>query len=378
MDDRIQRRDFLKRVSRLAALGATTLRTAPFATALGQGALVRSRTRRRAATFRMLVVGDSVAWGQGLSEEQKYYTKVERWLAGQLSGGPTIDLKVYAHSGAIIASDPARDTNFWYGREVPEDYPSITRQLTLARSQLPAEEVDLILLNGGINDVNVRNILTVDPTIGDKPMQIRTWVQERMRPGIQSLLMRVLEDFPAARIVVTNYYPIISRESPLPEVATFIGVLGVIGGGVVGAVASGAALGGVLGGAAGVALSERQRDDLGDQCFAFDDEATKVLRAAVAEANEALRGADKPARVALAESGFGMENAYATPLTYLFRAGDDDPVKAERKLQCEQRGKGLDLQCLNASMGHPNAKGAQRYADRIVEQLRLLIPECAA
>jgi hypothetical protein len=56
----------------------------------------------------MIVLGDSILWGQGLQEPDKMYTQVRNRLAGYLApwmflpDPSLVDLHVYAHSGARI------------------------------------------------------------------------------------------------------------------------------------------------------------------------------------------------------------------------------------------------------------------------------------
>ncbi|MGE5190693.1 MAG: hypothetical protein ACM3NF_11625, partial [Gemmatimonadota bacterium] len=48
----------------------------------------------------MIVLGDSILWGQGLPEEQKSSSLVQRWLAQRIAR--PVRKRVYAHSGATV------------------------------------------------------------------------------------------------------------------------------------------------------------------------------------------------------------------------------------------------------------------------------------
>src|SRR5437867_12990792 len=51
----------------------------------------------------LLVLGDSISWGQGLKDEHKAWYQLKAWLQ-KLSGLPVAE-KVEAHSGAVIGSE---------------------------------------------------------------------------------------------------------------------------------------------------------------------------------------------------------------------------------------------------------------------------------
>jgi len=51
----------------------------------------------------MIVFGDSIMWGQGLNDANKFSTLVSNRLATYLSAqGISVDLHVFAHSGATV------------------------------------------------------------------------------------------------------------------------------------------------------------------------------------------------------------------------------------------------------------------------------------
>jgi lysophospholipase L1-like esterase len=96
-------------------------------------------------SFRMVVLGDSVPWGQGLLPAHKYHAVLET-----LSTTYAVSTDFMAHSGATIGGGATVGASAPDG-EVPDAYPTILQQCA-ADTQAP-DTVDLILLNGGINDV---------------------------------------------------------------------------------------------------------------------------------------------------------------------------------------------------------------------------------
>jgi len=155
----------------------------------------------------MLVLGDSIMWGQGLKPEQKFSWRIKCWL--QEKTNREVRQTVFAHSGALISVDPATAPRFKSNDgEVNLPYPSINEELDQARDFYgPASaKVNLILLDGCINDVDVSNLLnvTTDPN----------WLRERINTscklGMHDLLKRVTESFPNAQVIVPSYYRIVS------------------------------------------------------------------------------------------------------------------------------------------------------------------------
>lgn len=65
--------------------------------------------------YHMLVLGDSISWGQGLKTENKAWYHVKIWL--EKSTGRAVIEKVEAHSGAVIERSSGTDN---YGSTNPE------------------------------------------------------------------------------------------------------------------------------------------------------------------------------------------------------------------------------------------------------------------
>ena len=82
--------------------------------------------------FHVLFLGDSIVWGQGLREEDKFSTRVIQWL-NEYHPDLRAFKTVKAHSGAIIgAADGVQEDPIagWPG-EVPNAQPTIHQQLAM-------------------------------------------------------------------------------------------------------------------------------------------------------------------------------------------------------------------------------------------------------
>lgn len=155
-------------------------------------------------TYKILTLGDSVMWGQGLQRGQTFAQLVANQVAGT---GPAVDLVELPHSGAVACLSPTPSLPFdafLYG-ELPRSFPSISSQLEIA-GQAPGyasflqpnswdppswqaakrslqtaiagfsgpggKPPDLILVDGGINDLGALQIVmpwdldSPDPCVG--------------------------------------------------------------------------------------------------------------------------------------------------------------------------------------------------------------------
>ena len=91
------RRDFLRRT-----LGAAT--AALLTKSLGQTAFAFARTLSP-ENFEMLVLGDSIMWGQGLNDEFKFYNLIKNWLERPEILNRHVNVTLEADSGANIFPD---------------------------------------------------------------------------------------------------------------------------------------------------------------------------------------------------------------------------------------------------------------------------------
>ena len=372
--------------------------------ALGDGSITGAWPQAR--TFEIVALGDSIMWGQGLSDDpaknQKFTFKVQRFVQ-QMLPGTEVHLHNFAHSGAQILANENEDARPADYGEIPNYFPSINWQLGRAVAELTGREqrrryvppthpatspqsVGLVLLDGGINDLGTKKLLTPDPTILENPLDpasgaewIRRATREQCVDRMRRLLSRVLTTFPNARVVITNYYPVASKKSDPVYLWELLRVWEVIG-------------------PALEFSQEWMMQKLAAQSHAFHDELTKGLRAVVADApplEVVAKGASPdrsgtdarielsartalPRRVALADVGFGAANAYAAPETNLFYLNEPDPAASARRAACMERYGVLNPMCTLAAGGHPNVKGAMIYAAAIIDALKGLFPEWSA
>ncbi|HEY6229682.1 MAG TPA: SGNH/GDSL hydrolase family protein [Pyrinomonadaceae bacterium] len=342
--------------------------------------------------FHMLVLGDSVMWGQGLREEEKFSSRLKCWLEEKLNR--EVSVHVEAHSGAVIAAVANEPTEFVTNDgEVNRSAPTINVQLDHAIQfyrNLHASP-SLILMNGCINDVGVKNLLSASTSLE----WIRAQTARSCGEDMQLLLRRVTTSFPGSQILVTSYYPIVS---PQTDDNAFLRLL--------------------------VKKLNNQRPEarrmtdkeMRQHLIAISDEwyktSTASLLDAIAKTNAAQAEASFP-RVAFVEIQFGAEHVFAAPDTllwnFMFASTNtsgfakivvllsfgtaayktNDHVREARIKSCEQtykKPKGIKedknkkrdredlfLICRYASLGHPNQMGALIYTEAIKGHLRQLI-----
>ncbi len=197
----LSRRKFLKRLGSAALI------------AVGRRQIFGSGKK----TFEMLVVGDSLVWGQGLEEQDKFYSQVRNWLEN--TRGATVNLKVKAHTAATIFLH-ADDAEFArradqanlaiYPPEVGLPFPTIKDQIDIARSEYRTpEKVNFVLLTGGIVDLTVAGIL--NPYGSDKSLQSK--IKKYCYEDMSRFLEYAADIFPNALFVVAGYFPIISKKT---------------------------------------------------------------------------------------------------------------------------------------------------------------------
>ena len=341
--------------------------------------------------LQMLVIGDSIMWGQGLREDEKFSSRVKCWL--QQKTEREVRLHMEAHSGAVISGAASAKPLFTsINGEVNMTSPTINDQLDHAVQFYQQNQTSpaLILMNGCINDVGVKNLLAASTPLEDLREQARLNCGEKML----RLLGRVREGFPNAQVIVTGYYPIVS-----PQTAdnAFLRLL--------------------------VKKLNNQRaearkmsdKEMRARLIAISDEWYKASTASLLEAvtkTNSAANSDSP-KVLFAEIQFGPEHVFAAPQTllwtFLFASTNvsgfaklvvllsfgtaaykaNDHVRESRIKSCEETFKkpkatketkkekedreDLFLICRYASLGHPNHMGALIYTEAIKGQLLQLI-----
>ena len=333
--------------------------------------------------FNLLVLGDSIAWGQGLREEHKAWYLVKTWLEN--NSGRQVRQRVEAHSGAVIGSvgDSAGNPVPALDGEVNRGLPSVNDQIDNAlRSYTDPAKVDLVIVDGCINDLDARRLLNAVNT----PEGIREAAQQKCGPPMEALLSRITRTFPSAHVIVTGYYPILSERT---ESDLFMRALAK-------RLYTGA---------------ERMNDkqlrarliEISRQWYLGSNQ---MLAIAAGSVDEQLRAKGSRQRVLFAEVGFQPDQSFAASQSRLWgfdaswlrkvlviltlgrvtlKTNDEQrnqrnascketfkPSAGETKQQKEARENRIML-CRLAAIGHPNRKGAQVYADAIGRQLKIVM-----
>jgi len=345
----------------------------------------------------MLVLGDSIMWGQGLKQERKFWWRVKCWLE-EKTGREVIE-KVVAHSGAHLDNSYTGPPKFSSNDgEVNLPFPTVNQQLDQALSYFGNDrlKVDLVLVDGCINDVDVANLL--DATAA--PESLRQRIVGPCLNGMHALLRRIASSFPNAQVLVTGYYRIVSTET---DDNVFLRQL-------VKKINSGKP-------EARRMTDKQMRDRLITVSELWYKVSTASLEEAVDKVNDEHSAKGLPARIAFVEIGFSPEHSFAAASTLLwtFMFGStnlsgvrkvivtlsfgtaaykpNDDVRESRVKSCNetfQPPKGVKeskvdkkaredhlLICRYASLGHPNQMGALIYAEAIKGKLQGFVDRAA-
>ena len=284
----------------------------------------------------LLVIGDSIVWGQGLAHEHKTASILAKHLG--------MDVHMLAHSGAKIG---IRDsyTVTMPSAEVPCFFPTILQQLQEFKGDLAS--VEWMLMNGGINDVEVQRVFNPMIPLYELELHIRNYCGR----DLQAILQLAAQKFSNARILVLGYYPALSHLSRAEGVESLYSLVH------------------------GVKFSPLSdfdlfRSQLIEHCLRFWKLSTGLFRSAVAHVN---REAGKNKAI-FVDSGFEEANSAYAPQSLLWECESNDPARApdeavaERCMAYELVGAG-DLQknqVLLSAVGHPNVAGAAKMAERCI------------
>ncbi|HQZ94768.1 MAG TPA: hypothetical protein PLP21_00545 [Pyrinomonadaceae bacterium] len=364
---RVNRRDFLK------ALGAASL----FAAVNGRG---MSSWNNTSEPFEFLVIGDSLIWGQGLPEADKFYTLTEDWLRKEVFRGTReVALTVKAHSGATIRFDPkeatkyrasGKDESSYYPGEVNVSTPSMFKQVEMAaddhKKRGVARGADLVMLTAGITDIAVEGVL--DPFGDIKKLEL--FIAEVCRGRVGSLLENIAQNNPDALIAVVGYYPILSENSSSSKVFNaWLETLNVP-----------SFIQGLLNNPVmrPIVFSKLLKRAI-KRSRLWISESDRNFRAAIADHNAKV-GREQAIFI---KAPLTEENVVESPKTMLFRMRKDgtveDPLYAQRKIECKvaldelKRTTGVKYspkRCSYAAVGHPDKAGAKLYAEAITRELR--------
>jgi len=288
----------------------------------------------------IVTLGDSVCWGQGLIEEHKF-----DYLFAQARG---LQFARVAHSGAVIgtSSDTWREVE---PGEIPVGSPSIWQQMLAYTGW---SQVELILLNGGINDVSLTRIL--NPATSSSHLE--QLIDQFCRQGMEDLLDATAAKLmlPNAQIAVVGYYPILSNQSGGSEkqIQSLLEMHGVATTSV-------------------IAADEFSMSNLipavVNNCLMFWNGSNVALQAAVDATNAKL---GRPV-CRFVKLPFTEQNAMWAPQSLLWELTPlllpEDEVSGPRGQVCEALyGDVVHIsqwvQCVRASAGHPRVEGAVTIA----------------
>ena len=191
-------RSSIRKKHSLAAM-ALLLLTAPVA--------LSQEVKNTQRPLQMLVLGDSISWGQGLRTEHKAWHHVKAWL--EKNTGRNVHERIEAHSGAIIQRSSPTDTPVPTSAEVNLGLPATNDQIDNAlRFYSNPADVELVLLSACGNDVGVRTLLDAD-NVGE----VDDMTKAKCGKPVEDLLRRIATVFPSAHVIITGYYPFFSEQT---------------------------------------------------------------------------------------------------------------------------------------------------------------------
>ena len=177
----------------------------------------------RGPSLKVVALGDSVVWGDGDKPEHKIVTSVSQNLAND--SGRLVELDSYAHSGARLQYAPGEPATFPVRHGLPVGDVDASRPTTeeqAACGKIEDSDADYVLMDGCINEVGATNI-ALPPTFGlnkRTTAEIRADVLEYCAAPMRNVLEELLDEFPRAKIVLLNYFLVVSQKSePKPEVS---------------------------------------------------------------------------------------------------------------------------------------------------------------
>lgn len=299
------------------------------------------------------MIGDSVVWGQGLAAEHKSATLLAHYLGA--------NVKMLAHAGAKIG---IRDsyTVTMPSPEVPCFFPTILQQLqsfsgdhnapiSPAQMNDPAQ-VKWVLMNGGINDVEVQRVF--NPMVPQYELELHT--RNYCGRDMQTLLLQVTSKFPNALVLVLGYYPALSQQSAPEGIERLFSLVH---------------------GVRFAPLMDANvfRNEIVEHCLRFWKLSIGLMRGAVEQVNRATG----QTRAVFVDSGLTETNASYAPQSLLWEIAEGenppapDEVAPERIKACELAEAGLlqKQQCLFSAAGHPNIAGAALMAEQCIKAIAM-------
>ncbi len=328
-------------------------------------------------TYHILVLGDSIMWNVGLEDTQKHHYHVAEALRPR-HAGIGVYRSVFAHTGAIIGIGKA-NINKFHG-ELPYDFPTIYQQVDAAAAQYgeAAKEVDLVLLNGGINDMGLTKIVRTpnwkdafawhSNEIKEQVQEIESDIVRYMHDDMKLLLRHAATKFPKAKFLIVGYNLFIG-----PGFDNSLNVFREVFTQWVASTAFGEL--------------DFNKEAAFNKCLLFVTKSEFEFKRCVDELNTELSPTANrfafvsPNKSSTNPGGLEASNAlYDSGDPALFELPVNDPTEIKRSELIEEAGDTyLDAvtaptkaYAKRASMGHPNLFGAAKYSAAIDNALRAL------
>lgn len=326
--------------------------------------------------MRIAAVGDSVMWGQGLmpplktsnfEDEQKYVFKIVEWLQseGKVQVFDMADFQ--AHSGAKIGSktDPLlppkltresannkTEYDHYYG-EVPDRNPSVLHQL---KKLMNGNAIDLLLINGGPNDVEITESVSFSSDFTKALEKIDRVAELR----VSYLLAEARKSCPNAIIIYTGYYPALSPDSDIPLGINLVNALTPLAPTLV-------FLHGIW--LLGELYLRSQLPRIKKQGILFHQRMLSKFREQIAQFNVNRDPTTLP--ILFCPSGFGSSNTMWARNSFVseLEHNPNQTITDIRKNICSeiQAGKLCEI----ASACHPNKKGAEQYYRQLKKRIEI-------
>lgn len=312
------------------------------------------------STFHMVVIGDSIAWGAGLEQKEKYYYKVADWLQKKLKR--PVEVTVLAHTGATLTKpqEIANKGHVFTNPDLSSWDPTISEQAGNISNPV---DVDLILLSGGINDINVSTILN---PLTD-PGQLRSLCKGIEEP-LQNVLVKLLSKCTNSKIIVTSYYPIVSNATSESAFNIFANELQSLDSNSIEGMGFN-----LIKNHFGV---ERTISMMSNNSNLFDNQSRLSISRATEQANQYSVSHFREKRILFAPVNFPSNRSYGTNESWLWKLTDprnnddkptDDHKYAYRVSLCENTS--CDWNEKVNAIGHPNVEGANEYNRTVINTI---------
>ena len=335
-----------------------------------------------AVPFEYLIVGDSLIWGQGLEEKDKFYTHIAEWLRSEAFGNRReVNLKIKAHSGSTLKFHPDEaekykkngcDETYYHKPEVNVGFPSCWKQIEVAADEYREagkSGADLIMICSGITDITTSRVY--DPKGDDDAL--RAEIKLYCFDDMYDVLDHAAAKNPNAVIAVIGYYQAISSKTSSAkilnawlEALSFPRPLKIFANNPI----------------VRPMYFNKLKERAVVRARIWRDESTRNFKDAVEKLNQKYGSQ----RAIMVESPLTEDDAAEAPKTKLFRMGKGgvtkDAMARERIKDCNdslpvlKRTTGIEYPvrlCEIAAVGHPDPSGARAYAEAIKNALKPML-----